>query len=77
MCTGSGSDAVQTLSVLFQEECQDTCKGVLLGCKSRSLLWRLVCVGLAFNTESVPEHGMDVTSSVLREKAGERQENQM
>lgn len=77
MCTGSGSDAVQTLSVLFQEECQDTCKGVLLDCKSRSLLWRLVCVRLAFNTESVPEHGMDVTSSVLREKAGERQENQM
>lgn len=60
MCIGSGSDAVQTLSVLFQEECQGTCKGkyscwtVTPGHSSGD--W-LVYFGLAFSTEPVPEHG--------------------
>lgn len=60
MCIGCGSDAVQTLSVLFQEESQDTCKGkyscwtVIPDHSSGD--W-LVYFGLAFSTEPVPEHG--------------------
>lgn len=74
MCTGSFSDAIQTLSVLLQKEYQDTCKGILLDCSSRSLLWRLAYSRLAFNTTSLSKLGMNVTSSVLKEKAGESQE---
>lgn len=74
MCTGSFSDAIQTLSVLLQKEYQDTCKGILLDCSSRSLLWRLAYSRLAFNTTSLSKLGMNVTISVLKEKAGESQE---
>lgn len=74
MCTGSCSDAIQTLSVFSQKEHQDTCKGILLNCSSRSLLWRLAHFGLAFNTTLLSKLGMDVTSSVLKLKAGESQE---
>lgn len=74
MCTGSCSDAIQTLFLLLQKEYQDTCEGILLDCSSRSLLWRLAYFGLAFNTTSLSKLGMDVTSSVLKEKAGESQE---
>jgi len=57
---GSGSDAVQTLPMLSQEESQDTCKGTT-SCWTAtpdpsSGDW-LVHFGLVFSAEPVPEHG--------------------
>lgn len=60
MCVGPGSDAVQTSSVLFQEDSQDTCKGKY-SCWTVtpdpfSGAW-LVYFVLAFIVKPVPEQG--------------------